>query len=1320
MAAVVGTAAEWLRAPSPVGAALVIVACAAVAALAWPLKSWRRGVTVAVLVVLAGSVGVVQRRLTLIERDWPAQLGQRIDAAAARLGGDLHAAFHLAERLAAAGATAASSDAASAFRSLAAAVPSTGVESGVVVLDPGGAPWAWAGRQRLEPLVTGDSLAARSTGYYLVLETRRHSTNGRVAVASVLIWAHAAVADRSRSLAEVYRRRTEVGLEVYAAGAAPDSADVFDYSEPTTGGDRILFSTRPLPPRQAEAREAAFSRGARVVAWALLALLLLAFVIGSSASIRLALLPVGVWLALRAPFGSALGIRTPFSAATYFLQSLGPLSSSAAAVALSGAVGAVLALALWRRPARWSGAASAVAVLLIAAVPLLVEMLARGITPPVGGVSFGLWLSWQLALMLPAATLALAAVAVSGARRPSSSRWWPSALASLAAIACATAALSLWQPALGLPRWYPLLWLGPLLLTLLPAPRWATLGAVAIVTGTLAAVLTWTSETNGRLEIASRDVSRLGEEPDPFAIPLLEGFDLDSGSAPSPSEQAGMYALWRRSSLWSERYPARLALWNAAGAPLAELPLDRLSVPDSVVATLVRALPAGTARSVERVPGVPGVHYLMVARLDSARVLSVLIGPRSSLVEPSRLGRLLHPVSRSSMLYRLALAPPAIEPPAIEGRWRWRREAWTARAERNLRLPGGDRQVRAVVDLRGPVPLLVRGALVTALDIAVLTLLWIVAELAAAGLARRPRLRRQLRAFRIQLAAALAGFFILPTVAFAAWTYTHFRDEATSGRDLLIAQSLRDPALSATALQTGGGMANESVLRMLSERINADLALYRGGAFVSTSAPILRDLGVVGPLMDPAAYRALALGGELEMTREGTIPSLAERVGYRVVQPGPPEELGILVTPQVAEFEGLNQPLKQVDLALVLLLATLAGMGAAVGGAGVAARALSRPVADLRRSALALGQGLAPPGDIAAPPLEFEPVFGAFTRMADDINRSRAALEEARRRTATVLATVATGVVGLDTAARVLIANRQAVDLLGVPLEEGASFGEAVGTEWDLLTCAVREFLADPVHADAAAELTVGGRRLALHLAPLGPDVSGVVLALNDVTDISRAERVLAWGEMARQVAHEIKNPLTPVRLGIQHLQRAHRDGRADFDRTLDETSRRILTEIDRLDTIARAFSRFAAPTDETQPLERIDLAAVATEVVQLYRLAGEGADVVLEAPDHIWAAARRDELKEVLVNLLENARNADASTITLRIASGSLIVTDNGQGIPPELLPRIFEPRFSTTTSGSGLGLPIVRRLVESWGGSVAVDSVEGQGTTVTIRLTA
>ncbi|MBA3659981.1 MAG: hypothetical protein H0W67_10315, partial [Gemmatimonadales bacterium] len=698
------------------------------------------------------------------------------------------------------------------------------------------------------------------------------------------------------------------------------------------------------------------------------------------------------------------------------------------------------------------------------------------------------------------------------------------------------------------------------------------------------------------------------------------------------------------------------------------------------------------------------------------RVLTAAIGPRSALIPPGRVGRLLEPARHRTTLYRLSLAPPSAAVTAGPGPVRWRREDWRLLGERTLRLPGGPRLVHAVVELRGPVPLLVRGALVIALDIAALGALWVLAEFVAGGRAPRPRWRGLARSFRLRLAAALAAFFIVPAVGFAAWSFARLAAEVQRSRDLLITQTLRDAVLTGGRLLRPGDEApTDERLRELSHRIDADLALFVGGVLVGTSTPVLEHLGVMPRLMDPGAFQALALGDQMETTRDGTIPDRAERIGYRVVQPGAPGQIAMLATPQLADDPSLGD--RQLDLALVLLLATMAGVGAALGGAQAASRALSRPVADLRRAAIAVGRGRLPPAPSGQPTLEFEPVFGAFERMAADIRKSRNELETARRRTAAVLATVGTGVVALDPGGRVLIANRQAIDLLGRQLDEGEPFLGSLGGDWQPLAALVRGFLAD-ADADADTEIEVAGRRLTAHLASLGPDVHGVVMALNDVTNVSRAERVLAWGDMARQVAHEIKNPLTPMRLGIQHLRRVYRDRQPDFDRTLEETAYRILAEIDRLDTIARAFSRFAAPADEHQPLDRVDLAVVVGEVVQLYQLAEEGCEVRLESEPDALGAARADEVKEVVVNLLENARNAGARRVTVWVAAGLIRVEDDGHGIAPHLVPRIFEPRFSTTTSGSGLGLAIVRRLVEGWGGRIEVERGEAQGTVVSIRL--
>ncbi|MBA3345352.1 MAG: hypothetical protein H0T44_08640, partial [Gemmatimonadales bacterium] len=1270
---------------------------------------------VGALLGLAVALGVSQVELAAIETRWPQERERRVEAASQRLAGDLHAAFHRAERLAEAAVATSPDDRAAAFGVLARLIPSKGPETSVAVLDPQGLPWAWAGRHRVLPVADGDSIGSRATGYYVVLEARRHSADGRTAAATVLISAHPAVPDRSRSLAEIFREQTEVGLTVYPPGAAPDSVDVFDYEEPTTAGPRLLFSVQPIPPEQGTAKELVFERGSRAATWLVLLIIALGLSLASRPVERFALLSLLLWLAIRAPIGPALDLQPLFSPATFFRPLLGPLSSSAGVLALAGILLTTAGVWLWRRrlPRRWYGVA--VGGLLLLVSPYLISGLGRGITPPAFGVSVGLWLTWQLALLVSAAALIVPTAALFRGAGPESQTSWRVAAGVGIALLASVVGVLVWSPRGGWPGWYTFLWTPALLLVTLPAPRWVAIGGIALVAGSASALVTWGAELAGKVQVAGRDLARLGSEPDPLAVALLERFGEQVRRTSPPTTASEMYALWHGSALGNQGYPAHLALWARGGALLDELTLDSLDLPPSLLSRMVRNLPPADSQRVIQAPRVPGIHYIMTVRVTPEQVLTAAVGPRSELVLPGRIGRLLDPSGQSSPLYRLTLSPPADPTAATFPEPRWEREGWVVRNEYPLALPGGVRMVHAAVDLRGPVPLFVRGVLVVLLDAALLGLLWFLAEVVTGARLPRPRWRSLARSFRIRLAATLAAFFILPAVGFAAWSFSRLAEEVERSRDILITQTLRDAVISAGgSLRTGGPAINER-LSELSRRVDADLAVYEGGRLAGTSTQVLEDLGVMTQLLDPVAFEALALEGELEVTLDGSIPRLAERVGYRVVQPGSPSTIGVLATPQLAD--GSLLAVRQLDLALVLLLATLAGVTAALVGAGRASRWLSRPVAELRRSALALGKGQPMPTHSENPPLEFEPVFGAFERMAADIRSSQSALEAARRRTAAVLATVTTGVVGIDPEGRVLIANRQAVDLLGARLDEGEPFLERLDPEWGAFKAVVERFLKHN-EAEPAAELDVGGRRLSLQLAPLGPEVRGVVIALTDVTDVSRAERVLAWGDMARQVAHEIKNPLTPMRLGMQHLRRVYRDRRGDFDRTLEETAERMLGEIDRLDTIARAFSRFAAPADAEQPLDRLDLSVAVGEVVQLYRLAEEGYEVRLYTEPGALGAARADEVKEVVVNLLENARNAGAQVVEVRVGPGRIQVSDDGSGITSELLPRIFEPRFSTRTSGSGLGLAIVRRLVEGWGGKVDVESEVGQGTTITVYL--
>ena len=523
-----------------------------------------------------------------------------------------------------------------------------------------------------------------------------------------------------------------------------------------------------------------------------------------------------------------------------------------------------------------------------------------------------------------------------------------------------------------------------------------------------------------------------------------------------------------------------------------------------------------------------------------------------------------------------------------------------------------------------------------------------------------------------------------------------------------------------TARQFAGGprFGVAGWLRDLSARLGADLLWYENGVLLGASATVLTELGLLNPYLPPQVARALTVEDELEVTDDAVIGGQLTRVGYRRLGGGTGATL-VLAAPRLVDVSDILG--EQEDLAFGLLLATLLGLGGAAGLATLAARSLARPVQSLRAAAVAVGRGDRVPPFGPDVPTEFVSVVDAFERMAYDVRASQAAVETARRRTAAVLRNVATGVVALDRQLRVMIANPRAEELFGVATDHGLPVQSRTGPEWAPLWDWVGEFMRSGEEL-GEREFTIGSKDIRAQAAALHTDPRGCVVALDDTTELTRAVRVLAWGELARQIAHEIKNPLTPIRLGMQHILRARRDGHADFDAALEQTSQQILAEIERLDAIARAFARFGAPPAEAAQLSPADITAVARDAAELYAIGG-GAAVRVRAKGPLKALVRKDEVKEVLINLIENARDAGASEVTIVVvdaedARARVLVHDDGRGIPVADLPRIFEPQFSTATSGTGLGLAICKRLVESWGGTITVESEVGRGTTVRIEL--
>jgi signal transduction histidine kinase len=227
---------------------------------------------------------------------------------------------------------------------------------------------------------------------------------------------------------------------------------------------------------------------------------------------------------------------------------------------------------------------------------------------------------------------------------------------------------------------------------------------------------------------------------------------------------------------------------------------------------------------------------------------------------------------------------------------------------------------------------------------------------------------------------------------------------------------------------------------------------------------------------------------------------------------------------------------------------------------------------------------------------------------------------------------------------------------------------------------------------------------------------------------LERSNRLAAWAEMARQVAHDVKNPLTPIQLSAEHLRRVYGDPGVDFAATLETCTQTILKQVRTLREIVTEFSAFARPPAPV--LERQDLAALVGEAVRPYQPGlPPGVQLSVEAADGIPAVmADRRLLERAVVNLLENALQAvgehGAIRVRLRSADGGrraeIEIADTGAGIDAAVKDRLFEPFFSTKTSGSGLGLVLVKRIAEDHGGGVSLETAPGGGTRAVLWLPA
>lgn len=351
-----------------------------------------------------------------------------------------------------------------------------------------------------------------------------------------------------------------------------------------------------------------------------------------------------------------------------------------------------------------------------------------------------------------------------------------------------------------------------------------------------------------------------------------------------------------------------------------------------------------------------------------------------------------------------------------------------------------------------------------------------------------------------------------------------------------------------------------------------------------------------------------------------------------------------------------------------------------------------------------------------------------------DLTRKNLEIDERRRLMETVLETIGTGVLVVDLEQRVQRVNTAGGRLIGGDLSRviGSPLKSLlpadVGDEVTRSIARVLEGRSTKFERDLALFGSRGRRELRLRAAPLSTPEQGrggAVIVLEDVTPLMQAQKVAAWGEVAQKLAHEIKNPLTPIKLSAQRVKRAHLKKADDFDRVLSESIDAIVSEVNALQHLVDEFAQFAR-MPPSRPVEA-SLNSVVEAALALYETAYP--NVVMERHfDAELPPMRLDgpQFKRVLINLVDNAIAAIGEKGTIEIRSAfdpasriaTLIVADDGPGVPASNRESIFAPSFSTKKKGSGLGLAIARRIIEDHGGDIRVEDNTPKGARFVIDL--
>ena len=411
---------------------------------------------------------------------------------------------------------------------------------------------------------------------------------------------------------------------------------------------------------------------------------------------------------------------------------------------------------------------------------------------------------------------------------------------------------------------------------------------------------------------------------------------------------------------------------------------------------------------------------------------------------------------------------------------------------------------------------------------------------------------------------------------------------------------------------------------------------------------------------------------------------------------------------------------------------------------------LTRPIAKLARAAKSIGEGdfsARVVGDAQSDKDEMSGLIDTFNQMGEKIEAQQSTLLDAnrqidirRRFTEAVLAGVSAGVIGLDVQGRINLPNRRASELLHINLDESISLMlDQVIPQFDALLAKAKRNTRPIVQTEISMKVgDIGMRTFAVSIIreEQAEEVLGYVVTFDDISDLESAQRKAAWSDVARRIAHEIKNPLTPIQLSAERLKRRYADKVADDPEVFQICTDTIIRQVGDIGRMVDEFSMFAkTPQPEMRPE---NLVPICQQALFLQKSADSSIDFVADFPKKAVIVNCDPRLvSQAVINVLKNAvealqsqeaqnLNADTQRIPGKVeiklsktkAGARITVSDNGPGIPDELKQRITEPYVTTRTKGTGLGLAITKKIMEDHFGKLDIEDTKGGGTTMILTL--